>query len=589
MSIVSTFSGFTMARLGIMAASKAMEVTGNNISNINTKGYTRQSLDQRALYMSGADVYASQFDVRIGGGALTTGVSQLRDPYLDIRYRSENSQVGFYEGKYKILQQVSQIFDEVGKGNEDSGLMEAQFNDLIEQLQVMNTEHAGDKSYDTAVRESADSLVGLFHSYAESLERVYSNTMAEYRENIGEVNSLLKSIRELNESIKKAEISTGALSESQRKEGMIGERGQQALELRDERNLRIDELSKLLPIDVKYSDESIGAGMTVEKLTITLKGNSDAVLVDGIYNGQLSVQDDPEHPGQEDPYLRLKISRLEDKNGTKLVSSKPGGKEYKISDQEMKSGTLQAQRELLTKTGEYSTQQEVDMDANAATKRGIRYYQNVLDALANKVAKVFNDANTTDKDGKPITNAGITGAGVLFSSEGDGNNPNGITASNISISFDWAHETVHIIQTRDPAQNHLTTVNDNIVHLIAQMQADQKFAPGDIQSNPNHNPRPGSTAVNPDAFYTGSFQGMLGFINNMLGGDQKMTGEILDNYYISAEELDTSRDSISGVDLNDEAINMMQYQKSYSAACRLLTTLDELLDKLINGTGVAGR
>ena len=66
MSTVSTFSGFTMARLGIMASSKAMEVTGNNISNINTVGYTRQSLDQRALYIGGADVYASQFDGRVG-------------------------------------------------------------------------------------------------------------------------------------------------------------------------------------------------------------------------------------------------------------------------------------------------------------------------------------------------------------------------------------------------------------------------------------------------------------------------------------------------------------------------------------------
>ena len=124
MSTVSTFSGFTMARLGIMASSKAMEVTGNNISNINTVGYTRQSLDQRALYIGGADVYASQFDVRVGAGALTTGVSQLRDPYLDIRFRNENAQVGFYEGKYSILERLSIIFDEVGKGEEDGGVLD---------------------------------------------------------------------------------------------------------------------------------------------------------------------------------------------------------------------------------------------------------------------------------------------------------------------------------------------------------------------------------------------------------------------------------------------------------------------------------
>lgn len=602
MSTVSTFSGFTMARLGIMASSKAMEVTGNNISNINTVGYTRQSLDQRALYIGGADVYASQFDVRVGAGALTTGVSQLRDPYLDIRFRNENAQVGFYEGKYSILEQLSLIFDEVGKGEEDGGVLEQQFNKLLEELQVMNTEHAGDKSYDASVRGAAQNMVQKFHAYADALDRVLKNTTEEFKENIGKVNSILKSIRELNESIKKAEISSGAISDAERKEGMIGERGQQALELRDQRNVLIDELSKLIPIDVKYSDESIGAGMTVEKLTITLKGNSDAVLVDGVYFGQISVQEDPTKPGsgEEDPYLRLQISVLENNLGQKMAKNKPGGEIYKIGDQELKGGTIQAQREMLTKTGEYSPAGDVTMDAAATTKRGIRYYQNVLDALARKTAEIFNKANTTDKDGNSLLDANgkpilgpdgkplINGAGVLFSSEGDGDNPNGITASNIAISYSWSHEEAHIIQTRDPAKNGLSTANDNIIHLIAQMQANQDFKPSDILAD-NHNPRPGSPANSDTVFFSGSLQGMLTYINNNLGGDKKTTMEVLDNYYSSAEELDLGRMSVSGVDLNDEAISMMQFQKSYSASCRLLTTLDEILDKLINGTGIAGR
>lgn len=602
MSTVSTFSGFTMARLGIMASSKAMEVTGNNISNINTVGYTRQSLDQRALYIGGADVYASQFDVRVGAGALTTGVSQLRDPYLDIRFRNENAQVGFYEGKYSILERLSIIFDEVGKGEEDGGVLELQFNKLLEELQVMNTEHAGDKTYDASVRGAAQNMVQKFHAYADALDRVLKDTTEEFKENIGKVNSILKSIRELNESIKKAEISSGAISDAERKEGMIGERGQQALELRDQRNVLIDELSKLIPIDVKYSDESIGAGMTVEKLTITLKGNSDAVLVDGVYFGQISVQEDPTKPGsgEEDPYLRLQISVLENNLGQKMAKNKPGGEIYKIGDQELKGGTIQAQREMLTKTGEYSPAGDVTMDAAATTKRGIRYYQNVLDALARKTAEIFNKANTTDKDGNSLLDANgkpilgpdgkplINGAGVLFSSEGDGDNPNGITASNIAISYSWSHDEAHIIQTRDPAKNGLSTANDNIIHLIAQMQANQDFKPSDILAD-NHNPRPGSPANSDTVFFSGSLQGMLTYINNNLGGDKKTTMEVLDNYYSSAEELDLGRMSVSGVDLNDEAISMMQFQKSYSASCRLLTTLDEILDKLINGTGIAGR
>ena len=66
----------------------------------------------------------------------------------------------------------------------------------------------------------------------------------------------------------------------------------------------------------------------------------------------------------------------------------------------------------------------------------------------------------------------------------------------------------------------------------------------------------------------------------------KGTSTLLDNYYATSVTLDTSRDSVSGVDLNDEAMNLMQYSKSYNAACRLMTTLDSVLDKLINGTGI---
>lgn len=648
MSTISTFSGFTMARLGIMASSKALEVTGNNISNINTPGYTRQALDQRALYIGGADRYASQFDVRVGAGALTTGVSQLRDPYLDIRYRNEASQVGYYNGRYSVLDQLSAIFDEVGKGDEDNGILEAQLSDLLEKLQNYNTEHAGNESYDSMVRQSAKSLVNWFNTRANDLETLYNNTMKDFNKGIGEINNILKSIRELNESIKKAEISSGALSEAERKEGMIGERGQQALELRDERNLLIDKLSEYLPIDVVYSDEPIGAGMTVEKLTITLAGNSDAVLVDGIYSGELSirqVQDqkkdaagnpvfdangDPvmDEP-YDDPYLRLTISELRDRRDVVIPSYKKGHTPVELEDQSLKSGSLQAVREMLIKNGEFSTEVEVNDttdnppglgDPRAATKRGIPYYQKVLDSLANKIAVVFNDANTIepkpdgsmdwlyttkpqfDPDGnltngplkvKPEYEEYAKTGGPLFSNSGDGNNTEKITAKNISISTGWAHGDFKIVQTKseddmvwvdpnDPTQGKrpASTASTNISHLISAMQQDFQFRATDTFPD---------AADKTTVFYTGSFHGMLDYMNGVLGEDTQSTGQILDNYISAAEELSVSRDSVSGVDLNDEAMNMMQYQKSYSAACRLLTTLDEILDKLINGTGVAGR
>ena len=84
---MSTFGSFTTVRLGIYAAQKGLDVTGNNITNINTPGYTRQRLNQVSLVSSVNDRYSSSYSTRIGQGAVVNNVTQLRDPGLDISYR----------------------------------------------------------------------------------------------------------------------------------------------------------------------------------------------------------------------------------------------------------------------------------------------------------------------------------------------------------------------------------------------------------------------------------------------------------------------------------------------------------------------
>jgi flagellar hook-associated protein 1 FlgK len=81
MSLVSTFGTYSIAKLGLYAASKALEVTGNNITNVQTDGYTRQSLDQESLHMASADRYATANVLHMGTGVLVPSVSQSRDIY----------------------------------------------------------------------------------------------------------------------------------------------------------------------------------------------------------------------------------------------------------------------------------------------------------------------------------------------------------------------------------------------------------------------------------------------------------------------------------------------------------------------------
>lgn len=291
MSSVGTFGTFTAAQLGIYASQKGLSVTGNNIANINTAGYTRQVLQQVSLKTGGADRYANKYDVHVGQGVLCTGVSQIRDPYLDIRYRTESSKVGYADAVLGTYNDLADFLDEVGDGEDGYGVLSTGFDEFVKALAGLDVE-TGLKVNDTLVRKAAEKLVNYFHKYAEDLATLKKNKEDGMRQDIKRVNELLNGIRDLNASIRKSEI-----------------HGDNALEMRDDRNLMIDELSTYLKIDVVYSMEDIGAGLEVEKLTIKLgDANPDATkktdevrLVDGIYAAQLTTPKENPDYGSQDP------------------------------------------------------------------------------------------------------------------------------------------------------------------------------------------------------------------------------------------------------------------------------------------------
>lgn len=740
MSSVSTFGAFTMAKLGIYASQKAMQVTGNNITNVNTVGYTRQQLDLQSLYIGGADRYSSKWDMKVGSGVISTGVSQIRSPYLDIRYRVEQSNVGMIEKKLEGLNELSRIFDEVGDGTHDEGVMEAALQGLIEQLEYYSSEGAGKEEFDTIVKGMSKELVSIFNDYARRLEKEYDTKVSEFKQDVTKVNTILDGIRKLNNSIRKAEI-----------------HGSNALELKDERNLLIDELSKYVRIDVIYEEEDVGAGYMVDKLVIKLdgndpkSGNDGATLIDGKYATQLRVDDflkddgaiagsnfdvtlealrditgraktlngyytsgeiealadvpgkleiggfeatipagvtdladqlqefvdqfnaAPENAGwkasvvdgkeikfEADPDAKIFAEDLPSLEHVTFVEDPDAEKvpyfEVDLSDNDLYGG-LQASRETLTEKGEFSTEADTIRDPGATSKRGIPYYQKIWDAMAIKFATVLNDANTledgagdlkkhadgsyivqpenyylTNKDGEfvdaegkvlkrvpsvpdandpnvpaenptppysaenpkykfeyadgtegtPVVRDQFQG-GVLFSSSGDNDSTKDLNAKNIAISHSWSTGAVGVMQSRTDSPYVETTQNSNLRHMVSILKDNNySYKPG--ESDPEW--------VGKDAndmgteYFNGSFAGMLTKIASTLGEDTKDTQARLVDAGTTLNELAIDRDSVSGVDLNDEAISMMQYNKSYSAACRLMTTLDEMLDKLINGTAL---
>ena len=361
-----------------------------------------------------------------------------------------------------------------------------------------------------------------------------------------------------------------------------------------------------------------------------------------------------------------------------LVNEK--GRVFRNSDNEksemvelgdsMLYGSLQSMREFITGKGEFSSALDIRYKNNATEVRGVPYYRKSLDALAQKFAEMFNEANQVDFDkvkdyyefdaaqnafvdanGNPIqldgTNIDSTvfdqitqdlqdidddatlteeqkaqakqqyklehkedyekaykqleqlrlngklkaeyayyNGGVMFSSSGDTNDMTGITAKNITIAKGWASGEVRILNSKKPdiliddpkgSGNQVlshTTANDNVVHMVNLMGSKLDYLPQEIDPN----------AANGKRYFNGSFQGRLADMNVILGVDQQTTTTEFNSYTVKSLNLENDRQSVAGVDLNDEATNMMMFQKSYSAACQLMTTLDSMLEKLINGT-----
>jgi flagellar hook-associated protein 1 FlgK len=279
---------------------------------------------------------------------------------------------------------------------------------------------------------------------------------------------------------------------------------------------------------------------------------------------------------------------------------------------------------LLTESGEFTEDDATQFavrDVDASTKRGIPYYQQALDRLAQKIASVFNRYNQnyqTDDTGyyyldangnRATVNVGggtielnvnmseadiqnilaganaddpraLSGnttnskAGVLFSDSGSSDDTSDITAATISVSKSWSTGAVRIVNSFNETVEGMgipSTASDNIDRFI-----------GAFSQSMDYYAHAGDT----EPMFSGTFQEMLTGMSATLGNDIRHTGVLSDSYNASATELDSSRESVSGVDLNDEAMNLMTYQKSYQAACRLMTTVDAVLDKLINGTAV---
>lgn len=555
----ATFSGFNTALSALQANQKRLDITGQNLSNMNTAGYTRQQLEASSLnYTNPVSHYSNGNETAVGFGVSMDRVSQIRDPYLDIQYRSQSADCSYTNRLQTALNSLSKVLDETTI----SGIRTAFDNVQSTLTSMQDPAKVSDPIYESELRTKMQSVCNLFNQASRQITQAEQNEFqrltgegSSEQGDVQKINDILRQIGDLNVQIKRNQVA-----------------GHPSLELQDERNLLLDELSGYIPVETRYYKDDAHSGnnaydydangavigkkdwpddLEVSMNYIDAQGKSQKLILvngsdlgaDGLTKnyGQLSMLkgDHQTAASVSDPAnISIKFEKAPSYQGNGPAATNDVYAELKGI--RFEGGSLQASLDMLQKTG---TGKVINGSTAVDDVRGYQYYSEKLDHLALTFAESMNNINNGNKNPKDQN--------LLSNSTDD--STTGITAGNIGISKGWTSGTVHI-------STNGTNRTDTILDMIAAMKDTKKLN--------------GKT-----------FADYMNNLSTQLASDSSSNQTALKTGTTVLNSIQDSRDSLSGVSLDEEATNMMAYVSAYNAASRLMTALDEVLNTLISNTG----
>lgn len=589
----ATFSGFSTALSALQANQKRLDIIGQNLANMNTQGYTRQQLETSSLNYSGPVAhYMNGSEVSVGFGVSMNRVSQIRDPYLDVQYRAQMSKASYTDSIQTALDSLSNVLDE----SNVTGIGKA-LNDIKSTLTNMqDPKNINDPVYESELRSRMQALTNLLNDSAKQIDTAQKNEFDRLNGEgtseqgaIQKVNDILRQVGDLNIQIKQNQVM-----------------GQPSLELMDERNLLLDELSGYIPIEVSYIKDAEHSGT----YTYTYK-NPDGTTVmepDGVtpktqlrdrmyeYDSKGTILGRKEWPDDLKVELLYTDAATGDSKRLTLINGSKGGKGKNYGNLELaagnrtnptstsikftaaaghavdtttasatgsqfKDGSIQASLDMLGKKG---TGNPITTGSHTIDDvRGYQFYMKQLDTLAQTFAEVINEINKDGIQGNPPVNGNPYHLLVNKTNDTDGDSTtlpgNGITAANIGISSDWINGNTHV-----------GTMGDSRNDTVLAMSTAMTQAHGGDMGNKSFGDYINNTAT-------------------ILANDSSANKNTLLTNVTVLNSIQTSKESISGVSMDEEASNMMTYISAYNAASRLMTALDEALNTLISSTGLVGR
>lgn len=273
--------GLYVQRNALLIAQKALDITGNNISNINTPGYTRQRVDICSVANAKGTLGYNTSVELAGMGSDVVGVAQIRDGLYDKKVRVYSGDLCDVGIKMDTLSNVEDVFDSI-EADELNASFASILSSFKSALQSYSTDHADRSEMANITMNSAQSLVQCILTYNNKLNDISEQTLGDTRDTVKRVNTILSEMGSLNKQIKEAYISMGYFESSGNNYSVMYDYG--PLELKDEMNKLLDELSQYGNLEV---EEEADGTFTVDF--------ADRRVVEGEKYAQMAITlDDPE-------------------------------------------------------------------------------------------------------------------------------------------------------------------------------------------------------------------------------------------------------------------------------------------------------
>ncbi len=607
----SQFFGLNIASSGISAYQAALNTTANNISNVKTTGYTRQVANMSSS--AALRIHAKYGSA--GTGVQVDSVKQVRNEYYDIKYWENQSALGLYQTKLNYNLQIENYFidDDTEKG------FSTILNNMFNSLDTLKNA-PGDVNNRQQFIGQAKNLTTYFNSVAIGLGEIQDSVNEEIKSTVAEINSIAEKISILNKQINTIELQGGY-----------------ANELRDQRAVLVDELSAIVPTTVSevpvtnsnYPDMQLGSnyytvkinGQTLvdsyeyntlscvaRKMPINqsdMEGMYDIVWSDtgssfnagsqysaGTLKGLLDVRDGNNAENFSGKVTDVKTNTITVSENLSITEigamSMPSngvitidGVDYEYTSFEFKTdadGNITSYtftlKEGLTSDQQVKIAGKKSQIGEAIDAKGVPYYMAQMNEFLRAFAKTFNDImlggdnlygddvdysffTAVDKISGEDTTFSNELKNHTFSSSDDGYFK--LTCRNISIDKDCQKDPALMATTKDIKDG---VDNYEIIEELLKLKADT-------------------------VMYRGG--GADDFLQCMIADISVDTEEakvFSKNYENVATAIDNQRQSISGVDEDEEALDLVKFQNAYNLSSKMISVLTEIYDRLILETGV---